>query len=218
MRCSWKIMIKNIINTLNTTNIAKVIHEHQQNSDPLYYSRLFSRHYLIVLITGLYWPVGGIKNVNKKTFKKLRISLIFSNLVAIKTLNPNLRMHNLYANFVKIPDVCKSFSKKLVKELGNLPRPSVFSKFTVPEVIALNQNNWNPFYKPFGRIRKRASTDFSQFTYQFITTKSRTSSFSPESSVKWVHLLFHNTYTLSITDPSARSSMHSLNSTSGFSL
>ncbi|MBQ6078673.1 MAG: IS982 family transposase, partial [Muribaculaceae bacterium] len=35
-------------------------------------------------------------------FKKLRISLIYSNLVVIKTLNSNHRMHNLYANFVRI--------------------------------------------------------------------------------------------------------------------
>ena len=31
----------------------------------------------------------------------------------------------------------------------------------------LNQKNWKPFYKPFGRIRKRVETDFSQFTDQF---------------------------------------------------
>ncbi len=43
-------------------------------------------------------------------FKKLRISLIFSNLVVIKTLNSNHRMHNLYANFVRILEVCKRFS------------------------------------------------------------------------------------------------------------
>ncbi|MBO5541247.1 MAG: IS982 family transposase, partial [Muribaculaceae bacterium] len=35
-------------------------------------------------------------------FKKLRISLIYSNLVVTKSLNSNHRMHNLCANFVKI--------------------------------------------------------------------------------------------------------------------
>ena len=30
-----------------------------------------------------------------------------------------------------------------------------------------NKKNWKPFYKTFGRIRKRVETDFSQFTYQF---------------------------------------------------
>ena len=37
----------------------------------------------------------------------LHISLIFNNLVVTKTLNSYHRMHNLYANFVKILDVCK---------------------------------------------------------------------------------------------------------------
>ena len=71
-------------------------------------------------------------------FKKLYISLIFSNLVVTKSLNSNHRMHNLYANFVKILDVCKSFSTNLVNELGNLPRPGVVPKFSDLEVIALN--------------------------------------------------------------------------------
>ena len=31
----------------------------------------------------------------------------------------------------------------------------------------LNQKNWEPFYKPFGKVRKRVETDFSQFTDQF---------------------------------------------------
>ena len=34
--------------------------------------------------------------------KKLYISLIFSNLVVIKKLSSNHRMHNLYTKFVKI--------------------------------------------------------------------------------------------------------------------
>ena len=71
-------------------------------------------------------------------FKKLHISLIYSNLVVTKSLNSNHRMHNLYANFVKILDVCKSFSTNLVNELGNLPRPGVVPKFSDLEVIALN--------------------------------------------------------------------------------
>ena len=71
-------------------------------------------------------------------FKKLCISLICSNLVVTKTLNSNHRMHNLYANFVKILDVCKRFSKNLVNEHGNMPRPGVVPKFSDLEVIALN--------------------------------------------------------------------------------
>ena len=43
--------------------------------------------------------------------KKLYISLIFSNLVVIKKLSSNHRMHNLYTKFVKILEICKQFSK-----------------------------------------------------------------------------------------------------------
>ena len=45
-------------------------------------------------------------------FERLYISMIYSNLTAMKALNPNHRMHNLFANFVKILDVCKNCSKK----------------------------------------------------------------------------------------------------------
>ena len=47
-------------------------------------------------------------------------------------------MHNSYANFVRIIDVCKSFSANLVNELFNLPRPGVVPKCSDLEVIALN--------------------------------------------------------------------------------
>jgi len=50
--------------------------------------------------------------------EKLCISKIISNLVVFKTLSSNIRMHNLYANFVKIFEICKRFSKKLVNERG----------------------------------------------------------------------------------------------------
>ena len=71
-------------------------------------------------------------------FKKLRISLIFSNLVVIKTLNSNHRMHNLYANFVRILEVCKQYSQDLVNDKGNMPRCGVVPKFSDLEVIALS--------------------------------------------------------------------------------
>jgi len=70
----------------------------------------------------------------------LRTSLIFSNLVVIKQLNSNHPRHNLYANFVKILDVCKIFSANLVNELGNMPWPCVVPKFSDLEVIALKSN------------------------------------------------------------------------------
>ena len=39
--------------------------------------------------------------------KKLYISLIFSNLVVIKTSSSNHRVYNLYTKFVKILEICK---------------------------------------------------------------------------------------------------------------
>ena len=52
--------------------------------------------------------------------KKLRISLIFSNLVVLKSLSSNHRMHNLYTKFVKILGICKQFSDNLVNAQGNV--------------------------------------------------------------------------------------------------
>ena len=52
--------------------------------------------------------------------KKLCISLIFSNFVVPDQHSYlSLVMHNLYANFVKILEICKDFSKDLVNERGN---------------------------------------------------------------------------------------------------
>ena len=47
-------------------------------------------------------------------------------------------MRNLYANFGKILDICKEFSKNLVTERGNLPRRGVVPRFSDLEVIALS--------------------------------------------------------------------------------
>lgn len=50
--------------------------------------------------------------------KKLCISLIFSNFVVSKHKVIIFHaMHNLYANFVKILEICKNFSINLVNEL-----------------------------------------------------------------------------------------------------
>ena len=70
--------------------------------------------------------------------KKLCISLIFSNLVVIKLLNTNRRMHNLYTKFVKILEICKQYSNKFVNEKGNIPRPGPIPKFSDLEVVALS--------------------------------------------------------------------------------
>ena len=70
--------------------------------------------------------------------KKLYISLIFSNLVVIKKLSSNHRMHNLYTKFVKILEICKQFSENLVNESGNVPRRGPVPKFSDLEVVALS--------------------------------------------------------------------------------
>lgn len=66
------------------------------------------------------------------------MSLIFSNLVVIKTLSSNHRMYNLYTKFVKILEICKQFSENLVNESGNVPRRGPVPKFSDLEVVALS--------------------------------------------------------------------------------
>ena len=70
--------------------------------------------------------------------KKLYISLIFSNLVVIKTLSSNHRMYNLYKKFVKILEIFKQFSENLVNESGNVPHRDPVPKFSDLEVVALS--------------------------------------------------------------------------------
>ena len=70
--------------------------------------------------------------------KKLHISLIFSNLVVLKTLSSNHRMYNLYKKFVKILEICKQFSENLVNESGNVPRRGPVPEFSDLEVVALS--------------------------------------------------------------------------------
>ena len=69
--------------------------------------------------------------------KKLYISLIFSNLVVLKTLSSNHRMYNLYTKFVKILELHKLFSENLVNESGNVPHRDPVPKFSDLEVVAL---------------------------------------------------------------------------------
>lgn len=63
---------------------------------------------------------------------------IFSNFVVeIKKQLNHSAMHNFFAKFGKILDVCKSFSKDMVNENGNVPRRGVVPRFSDLEVIAL---------------------------------------------------------------------------------
>ena len=70
--------------------------------------------------------------------KRLYISLIFNNLVVIKTLSSSHRMYNLYTKFVKTLEICKQLSEKLVNESGNVPRRGHVPKFSELEVVALS--------------------------------------------------------------------------------
>lgn len=63
---------------------------------------------------------------------------IFSKLVVTKLLIRYLRMHNLYAIFVKFLDICKQFADDLVDTRGNIPRVGTKPRFSDLEVIALN--------------------------------------------------------------------------------
>ena len=71
-------------------------------------------------------------------YKKLHISLIFSNLVVSESLSSNHRMYNIYTKFDKILEICKQFSVNLVNERGNVPRRGPVPQFSDLEVVALS--------------------------------------------------------------------------------
>ena len=60
-------------------------------------------------------------------------------------------MHNLYANLLKILEICKDFSKDLVNERGNLPRRGAVPRFSDLEVISLSLTAVNE--RPIGRVK-----------------------------------------------------------------
>ena len=71
--------------------------------------------------------------------KKLHMSLKISNFMIINnTVICFNSIHNLYANFVKILEICKKFSYGLVNDLGNIPRRGVVPRFSDLDVIALS--------------------------------------------------------------------------------
>ena len=55
-----------------------------------------------------------------------------------KPLISNHLMHNLYARFVKILEICKKIGKDLVNKDGNIPRRGVVPKFSDLEVLSLS--------------------------------------------------------------------------------
>ena len=67
------------------------------------------------------------------------MSIIFRIFVVkINLLQKTIDMHNFYAKYARIFDICKRFSNNLVNELGNVPRRGVVPKFSDLEVIALS--------------------------------------------------------------------------------
>jgi hypothetical protein len=50
-------------------------------------------------------------------------------------------MHNLYAIFVKILNICKQVAGNLVNQLGNVSRRVVVPKFSTCEIVALNMTS-----------------------------------------------------------------------------
>ena len=72
-------------------------------------------------------------------FKKLHISLIFSNLVVSKSLSTKIIvMHNFVTKFGKILEICKQFAGNRVNEQGNVARCGVVPTFSDLEVVALS--------------------------------------------------------------------------------
>ena len=94
------------------------------------------------LTFGFYWFIScyllAELNYKRFMFKKLCILLIFSKLKVTKLLIDKYRMHNLYAIFAKLLNICKQIAGNLVNESGNVPRRGVVPKFSDLEVVALN--------------------------------------------------------------------------------
>ena len=61
-------------------------------------------------------------NYKRFLFKKLCILLIFNKLKILKHLIDKYRMHNLYAIFAKLLNICKQIAGNLVNESGNVPK------------------------------------------------------------------------------------------------
>lgn len=71
-------------------------------------------------------------------FEKLRISLIFIDLVFSKSLKLNHRMYSLCTKYVRILEICKQFYHNLVKVQGNIVRRDSVLNFSDLKVVALS--------------------------------------------------------------------------------
>ena len=89
-------------------------------------------------ISFYYFNLLAELNYKRFMFKKSCILLIFSKLKVTKLLIDKYRMHNLYAIFAKLLNICKQIAGNLVNESGNVPKRGVVPKFSDLEVVALN--------------------------------------------------------------------------------
>ena len=67
--------------------------------------------------------------------------MIFSKLKVTKLLIDKYRMHNLYAIFAKLLNICKQIAGNLVNESGNVPRRGVVPRFSDIGIVALNMTS-----------------------------------------------------------------------------
>ena len=61
-------------------------------------------------------------NYKRFMFEKMCILSILSKLKVVKLLIDKYRMHNLYAIFAKLLNICKQIAGNLVNESGNVPK------------------------------------------------------------------------------------------------
>ena len=67
--------------------------------------------------------------------------MICIKLNVTKLLIDKYRMHNLYAIFAKLLNICKQVAGNLVNESGNVPRRGVVPRFSDLEIVALNMTS-----------------------------------------------------------------------------
>lgn len=67
--------------------------------------------------------------------------MIFSKLKVTKLLIDKYQMHNLYAIFAKLLNICKQVAGNLVNKSGNAPRRGVVPRFSDLEIVALNMTS-----------------------------------------------------------------------------
>ncbi len=136
--------IQNAGLTIERTNQARLMNEAhlvlESERSARFFSNIVFSVVVVILIGALitFFYLLAELNYKRFMFKKLCILLIFSKLKVTKLLIDKYRMHNLYAIFAKLLNICKQIAGNLVNESGNVPRRGVVPKFSDLEVVALN--------------------------------------------------------------------------------